>query len=178
MCARTRRSTLLVVTVVALGVAAPLWSWSRTGAEQAAAAPTTTVAATTSTTRPAPTTTAVTTTTEAGPPPRSSQRVAAAVDAEKIRPTTLPWRTMAIATAVVIAGLAIAGFVYGKVRSRTPAVATTRQVTVPPSEQPAQDPTPAGTAPLTAPPPTPLPPPRVTPLPQPESVNEWAPPKP
>ena len=75
------------------------------------------------TTRPAPTTTAVTTTTEAGPPPRSSQRVAAAVDIEKIRPTSLPLRTMAIATAVVIAGLAIAGFFYGRVRSRIPAVA-------------------------------------------------------
>ena len=81
----------------------------------------------TSTTSPASTTTAVTTTTEAGPPPRSSRRVAAAVDIEKIRPTSLPLRTMAIGTAVVIAGLAIAGFVYGKVRSRVPAVATARR---------------------------------------------------
>ena len=153
MCARTGRSTFALLTVIALGVAAPLL-WSAATTEEVAAAPTTTVAAaptttvarTTSTTRPAPTTTAVTTTTEAGPPPRSSQRVAAAVDVEKIRPTSLPWRTMAIVTAVMIAGLAIAGFVYGKVRSRIPAVATPRSVMAPPSGQPTPDPTPAGTS--------------------------------
>lgn len=183
MCARTRRSTISLLTVIALGVAAALWG-SVAPTDGAAAAPTTTVAAATTTTvaattttRPAPSTTAgVTTTTEAGPPPRSSQRVAVAVDAEKIRPTSLPLRTLGIATAVVIAALAIAGFVYGKVRSRVPVVATPRPVTEPPSGEPTGDATPMG-SPITAPPPAPLPPPGADTLPPPEHVNEWAPPK-
>ena len=145
---------------------------------EAPAAPTTTAAAAT-TTSPAPTTTGVTTTTEAGPPPRSSQRVATDVDTEKIRPTSLPLRKMAIVTAVVIAGLAIAGSVYGRLRSRGPRPNKPGPATVgesasaaitdgPPTEPPS----------VTIPPPTPLPPPDASPLPPPEPVTAWAPPTP
>ena len=82
------------------------------------------------------------------------------VDTEKIRPTSLPLRKMAIVTAVVIAGLAIAGFVYGRLRSRGPrpnkpgpataAESASAAITDgPPTEPPS----------VTIPPPTPLPPP-------------------
>ena len=83
---------------------------------------------------------------------------------------------MAIVTAVVIAGLAIAGFVYGKVRSRVPAVATPRPVTSPPSGQPTTDPTPAGTSPLDRPATDTAAAASSDPLPPPEPVSEWAPP--
>jgi hypothetical protein len=154
------------------------------------ASPTTTAVATTSgaaatsTTRPAPTTTrpaaattAVPTTTEAGPAPRGSRRVAAAVDIEKIRPTSLPVQTLIITTAVVIAVLAIAGFVYGKVRSRPPGAPARRPAVAADAPTAATDATPVGSPPLVAPPPTPLPPPKAQPFPPPEAVSEWAPPK-
>jgi hypothetical protein len=139
-------------------------------------APSTTAAratrATTSTTRPAPTT-AAPATTEAGPPPRASRRVAAAVDIEKIRPTSMPFRTMGIATGILIGGLAIAGFVYGKVRSRPPVPAASRPAGVA-TGPPATDATPSGVPSETMPPPTPLPPPqRPT-----DAVSDWAPPTP
>jgi hypothetical protein len=181
MCPRVGRSTVSLLIATALGVGALCVSASTTGAAAAptttigAGATTTTVAAATST-RPQ-TTTGVTSTTEAGPQPRESQRVAPVVDIEKIRPVSLPLRTLAIGTAVLIVGLAIAGFVYGKVRSRVPAPATPRLVTEPPSVPPANDRTPAGT-PFAIPPPAPLPPPRANPLPPPETMNEWAPPTP
>lgn len=150
--------------------------------DEAAAAPTTTAAATTtvapSTTSPASTTTGVTTTTEAGPPPRASQRVAADVDIEKIRPTSLPLRMMAIAMAVIIAGLAIAGFVYGKVRSRGPLVTKPRPDTAADASAPTIEGPPSGPPAVTIPPPTPLPPPEAGSLPPPEPVTAWAPPKP
>jgi hypothetical protein len=105
--------------------------------------------------------------------------VAAPVEIEKIRPTSPPWQTLAIGTAVVIAGLAIAGFVYGKLRSRVPATVTPRPLTVPPAGPPITDPTPAGTSPpVTSPPPIELPPPDVSPLPPPEPASDWAPPRP
>ena len=123
---------VLAASTVAMAVLARVAIYDGAGAS-----PTTTAAATaggaaaTSTTRPASTTsrpaagtTAVPTTTEAGPAPRGSRRVAAAVDIEKIRPTSLPVQTLVITTAVVIAALAIAGFVYGKVRSRPPGAPT------------------------------------------------------
>jgi hypothetical protein len=146
-----------------------------------AAAPTTAAAASTtvapSTTAAAPTTTGVTTTTEAGPPPRSSQRVAVpSVDIEKIRPTELPVRTIGFVTAIGIAVLAVAGFVYGKVRSRIPAPATPRPTPAQESNESSGDAPPPDSPPV-MPPPTPLPPPQAAPLPPPEAVNEWAPPK-
>jgi hypothetical protein len=151
--------------------------------DDASAAPTSTVAPTTTvastTTTAVTTTTGVTTTTEAGPPPRASRRVAAPVDIEKIRPTSLPWSTMAFVTAIVIAGLAIAGFIYGRMRSHVPAAATPRPSSASPAGPPTTDPTPAGTSPpLVAPQPMPLPPPRSSPLPPPEPASDWAPPTP
>jgi hypothetical protein len=172
--------TLLVVAVSALTVMA-----ARFEPGDVAAAPTTTAAPTTSagattrsagatTTRPAPTTTAVTTTTEAGPPPRNARRVASAVDIEKIRPTSMPFRMMGIATAVLIAGLAIAGFVFGKIRSRPPAPATPRTAR---ADATPADATPSGPPAATMPPPTALPPPEPRPSP-PGATTDWAPPTP
>jgi hypothetical protein len=181
MRAKVGRSTISLLTATALGVGALWVSASTIGAAAApttttGAGPTTTTVAAATSTRPE-TTTGATSTTEAGPQPRSSQRVAPVVDIEKIRPVSLPLRALAIATAVLIVGLAIAGFVYGKIRSRVPAPATSRPVTEPPSGSRPSDATPAGT-PFAIPPPAPLPPPRPNPLPPPETVNEWAPPTP
>jgi hypothetical protein len=169
----------VVIALAAFATVAGSPSWR----DDASAAPTTTAAATTTaaptTTTATTTTVGVTTTTEAGPPPRGSRRVAAPVDTEKIRPTSLPWQTIAIGTAVIIAALAIAGFIFGRLRSRTPAVATARPLTVPPTGPPTTDPTPADTTtPLTRPPPIQLPPPEPSPLPPPEPASEWAPPTP
>jgi len=62
-------------------------------------------------------------TTVPGPTPRASRRVASPVAIEKIRATSLPLRTMGITLTVVVASLAAAGFVYGRIRSRIPSVA-------------------------------------------------------
>ena len=105
--------------------------------------------------------------------------MATAVDTEKIRPTSLPWRTMAITTAVVIAVLAVAGFVYGKLRSRPPGVKKAPAATAspaPPAAEPRDVDAPPTETSLPAPLATPLPPPQVQPLPPPEPVSEWAPP--
>jgi hypothetical protein len=178
-----RRPTSALALILAV-VSGLIMLATRWGPVDVAAAPTTTVApsttaagatttaAATSTTSPGPTTTAVPTTTEAGPPPLNSRRVASAVDIEKVRPTSMPFRTMGIATAVLIAGLAVAGFVYGKVRSRPPTPAATRPAAAD-SMPGGVDATPSGVPSAgMMPPPTPLPPPqRPT-----EAVSDWAPP--
>jgi hypothetical protein len=96
-----------------------------------------------------------TATTIPGPVPRPARRVATAIDTEKIRPTSLPFRALSVGVGVAIVCLAVAGFVYGKVRSRLPAVVMPK-------------PTPAPPGPARQPPPTALPPP--------SPVSEWAPP--
>jgi len=68
-------------------------------------------------------TTVLTPPTIPGPTPRASRRVASPVAIEKIRATSLPLRTMGITLTVVVASLAAAGFVYGRIRSRTPSAA-------------------------------------------------------
>jgi hypothetical protein len=176
----------LAASTLAIAVLASMATFDgATASPTSTAVTTTTAAAASSTTRPAATsssvaagTTAVPTTTEAGPAPRGSQRVAATVDIEKIRPTSLPVRTLVITTAVVIAVLAIAGFVYGKLRSRPPGKPARRPAIAADGPTAVTDATPVGSPPLVAPPPTPLPPPQAQPLPPPEAVSEWAPPKP
>ena len=79
---------------------------------------------------------------------------------------------MAIVTGVLIAGLAVAGFVYGKVRSRVPAEVRPR----PPTSESVVAAETTEPQPITMPPPTPLPPPSANPLPPPEPITEWAPP--
>jgi hypothetical protein len=182
----------LAASALAIAVLASMATFDAASASPTStAATTTTAAAASSTTRPAATsssvaagTTAVPTTTEAGPAPRGSQRVAATVDIEKIRPTSLPVRSIVITTALAIAVLAIAGFVYGKLRSRPPGTRARRPAIAADRPTPAPDATPVGSPPLVAPPPTlpppqtqPLPPPEAQPLPPPEAVSEWAPPK-
>jgi hypothetical protein len=119
--------------------------------------PTTTVAATSAPTSAAPTpTTAAAPATTAppttfpGPAPRASQRVASPVDIEKIRATSLPFRVMGISVALAIVVLAIAGFLYGKVRSRIPAVKV-------PKLAGAGGPSGGASATTTLPPPAPIP---------------------
>jgi hypothetical protein len=177
----------LAASTLAIAVLASMATFDgATASPTSTAATTTTAAAASSTTRPAATsssvaagTTAVPTTTEAGPAPRGSPRVAATVDIEKIRPTSLPVRTLVVTTAVVIAMLAIAGFVYGKLRSRPPGKPARRPaIAADGPTPPVTDATPVGSPPLVAPPPMPLPPPQSQPLPPPEAVSEWAPPQP
>lgn len=121
----------------------------------ATAAPTTAASPTTGPTAAAPTTAAPTT--FPGPTPRGAERVASPVDIEKIRATSLPLRRMGIGVGILIALLAIAGFVYGKFRSRVPIVK------VPKPASAAAPPVGA----TTASPATPLPPPAAIPLPPP-----------
>lgn len=110
------------------------------------------VATEAATTVPAPTTIP-------GPTPRASRRVASPVAIEKIRATSLPLRAMGITVGLIVAALAAAGFVYGRVGSRIPAVA------VPKGAGPA-GPDPSG--PLPAPSAAPMsPPPHAIPLPPP-----------
>jgi hypothetical protein len=71
----------------------------------------------------APTTVPASPSTVPGPTPRESRRVPTAVDIEKIRATSLPLRTMAITSGFAVVALAAIGFVYGRVRSRVPALA-------------------------------------------------------
>src|SRR5262245_17022232 len=99
----------LAASTLAIAVLAGVASYDgATASPTSTAVPTTTGAAASSTTRPAATsssvaasTTVAPTTTEAGPAPRASHRVAATVDIEKIRPTSLPVRTLVITTAVM-----------------------------------------------------------------------------
>lgn len=153
---------LAVTSAMAVGLTAGAWvadapvaaAVTTTVAVRPTAAPTsppTTVAATV-TTAPAASTTV------AGPTPRPSRRVPTAVSTEKIRATSLPLRTMGVTTGVVIAALAATGFIYGRVRSRIPAVAVPRAAaTAGPVVQE------SGSEPAT----TRLPPPRAIPLPPP-----------
>ncbi len=159
----SRRAAALAATVAALTTTATLVSFqSHAIAQQVApttpAAPPTTLGTAPSTsaaTTVTPTTVAPTTaapTTFPGPTPRASQRVASPVDIAKIRATSLPLRMMGIMLAAVLAALAAVGFVYGKVRSRIPAVAIPR---------PAQGGSPPPGTPMPPPLPIPLPPPVV-----------------
>jgi hypothetical protein len=131
--------------------------------------PTTTVAGTSAPTTAAPTAPATTVpspaapTTLPGPTPRASSRVASPIDIEKIRATSLPFRTMGIAIGGTILLLAVAGFIYGKLRSRIPAVKVPKLAAAgsAPTAAPTQASASSSGAPL--PPPTPfqLPPPAV-----------------
>lgn len=96
-----------------------------TGAAGAAGAATVTPSTTPLTTNPAVTATTPSTTV-AGPPPRATRRVATDRPTEKIRATSLPLRLMGITLGVVVAGLVVSGFVYGRVRSRIPAMTIPR----------------------------------------------------
>jgi len=141
------------------------------GGESASAAVTTTIPVPAPTTTPAtpPPTTVVggaTTvpaiqTTVAGPPPRESRRVPAAVPIEKIRATSLPLRSLGVTFGVVVAALALSGFVFGRVRSRIPSVANQKAAS-PSGPFPAGATRSAPVAPQMPPPPaTPLPPPAI-----------------
>lgn len=96
-----------------------------TVAAGAAGAATVTPSTTPLTSNPAVTATTPSTTV-AGPPPRATRRVATDRPTEKIRATSLPLRRMGITLGLVVAGLVVSGFVYGRVRSRIPAVTIPR----------------------------------------------------
>jgi hypothetical protein len=173
--------TMLAAPIVAAAVLAGVSIDDVAVASPSTTVVTTTTAPATSSTRPPTTSTAVPTTTQAGPPPRGSRRVAAPVDIEKIRPTSLPLRTLAIATGALIVALAVAGFVYGKLRSQVPSAPRARPATAgdgpsPPVEATPVDATPVDSPPLVTPQAAALPPPKVQPLPPPDVVSEWAPP--
>jgi hypothetical protein len=129
----------------------------------ATTAPTTTVATTRPTTTVAPTTpttvpaTTVPPSTYPGPTPRAMTRVASPIDIEKIRATSVPFRTMGIAVGVTVLLLAVAGFIYGKVRSRIPAVKVPKLATVGPAPMAGQSEAPALRSATSLPPPTPIP---------------------
>lgn len=141
------------------------------GGESASAGVTTTIPVPAPTTTPATappatviggaTTVPAIPTTVAGPPPRESRRVPAAVPIEKIRATSLPLRSLGVTFGVVVAALAISGFVFGRIRSRIPPVAN-QKAARPSGPLPAGATRSAPVAPQMPPPPaTPLPPPTI-----------------
>lgn len=165
--ARARRFTSVAAILAGVSVSTVAFTSTVIGATTP---PTTTVAATSAptTVAPAPTTAAAPATTAPpttfpGPAPRASQRIASPVDIEKIRATSLPLRTMGIAVALVVLVLAVAGFVYGKIRSRIPAVKVPKLATsgAPPIAVQSQAPAPPSATALPPPTPISLPPPAV-----------------
>jgi hypothetical protein len=164
--ARARRFTSVAAIVAGASVSTFAATSTVIGATTP---PTTTVAPTSAPTTATPTTattaaaTTVPPTTFPGPTPRQSTRVASPIDIEKIRATSLPFRTIGIAVGVTVLLLAVAGFVYGKVRSRIPAVKVPKLATAGPAPMAVQSqaPAPPLATPLPPPTPIPLPPPAV-----------------